>query len=467
MKIAAALTLASLSLSAARIASAQQDRWAGDRKVTVRPSEALSFGVCAETGAFMRSAAVTGGRCYEVDGKALDVHEAVDSGAFSPDGRVFVYHARDGKEWRAVVNGKAGAAFERLYGGGFLPDGKTYAYKAQKDGLWYQVVGDAASDGYVQLYGLSTTADGKHHAWVAQKPKEDAMVFLDGKAVKDSEEASFCAFQSGGKLVYTANLTAWTIRKKPAGARAGLKAGHSLVTGGARKAVECDGFTLLEANRDGSTLVYGVRRADGKIVLTVDGKAWDPCDGVEKIRFTATGKAIAEVRRDGKAWVVLDGKFHGPFEMVLGAYPAPAGGTVACWLRTAGGNAVGILGGPKPDEGLNAGMPVFSADGKSVAYRIDAGFDKVHVVVDGKRGPEHQAMLGEPVFLRDGRIVYAARKSRESDWALVVGGREFPLQHGDEPLGSPVAGPGNKAGIYVQRTVEAGKEIWWRVVNAE
>ena len=62
MKIAAALTLATFSFSAARIASAQEDRWAGDRKVTVRPSEALSFGVCPATGAFMRSAAVTEGR---------------------------------------------------------------------------------------------------------------------------------------------------------------------------------------------------------------------------------------------------------------------------------------------------------------------------------------------------------------------------------------------------------------------
>jgi len=64
--------------------------------------------------------------------------------------------------------------------------------------------------------------------------------------------------------------------------------------------------------------------------------------------------------------------------------------------------------GPEYDE-ICEGDPVFSPDGKCVAYTARKG-DKWLVVVDGQAGPEYDGIACGPVFLKHGTAEYISQR---------------------------------------------------------
>jgi roadblock/LC7 domain-containing protein len=68
------------------------------------------------------------------------------------------------------------------------------------------------------------------------------------------------------------------------------------------------------------------------------------------------------------------------------------------------------------------GSPIFSPDGKRVAYAAVIG-DKQFVVVDGKEGKQYDGIVGSPIFSPDSkRVAYAA----------VIGDKQFVVLDGKE-----------------------------------
>ena len=76
-------------------------------------------------------------------------------------------------------------------------------------------------------------------------------------------------------------------------------------------------------------------------------------------------------------------------------------------------------------DDIMKGTPVFSPDGKRVAYSARKG-GRWFVVVDGQAGPEYDGiMAGTPVFSPDGkRLAYVPEKGGK--WLVVVDGQEGP-----------------------------------------
>lgn len=72
----------------------------------------------------------------------------------------------------------------------------------------------------------------------------------------------------------------------------------------------------------------------------------------------------------------------------------------------------------------NAGPPVFSPDGKRVAFAARAGKSWL-VVVDGQEGTRHDEVSLASLALADARLAYGARDGR--GWRMVVDGRPGPL----------------------------------------
>ena len=107
------------------------------------------------------------------------------------------------------------------------------------------------------------------------------------------------------------------------------------------------------------------------------------------------------------------------------------------------------------------GTPVFSADGKRVAY-VARKDEKWLVVLDGRPGPEYdEIMEGLPVFSPDGkRVAYAAMKDEK--WLLVLDGRAEP---GVRRImaGTPVFSPDGKRARL--RRQERGK--WFVVLDGQ
>ena len=84
--------------------------------------------------------------------------------------------------------------------------------------------------------------------------------------------------------------------------------------------------------------------------------------------------------------------------------------------------------GPEYD---GVGSPVFSADGKRVAYVVQKGAKRL-AVVDGQPGPEYDDIKvslfpveWSPIFSADGkRVAYAAKKGAK--WLVVIDGQPGP-----------------------------------------
>ena len=155
-------------------------------------------------------------------------------------------------------------------------------------------------------------------------------------------------------------------------------------------------LAIAEARRAGSVTQLSLDR-DGNLLFVVlaDGSArwWDIDRGLERgavgdegivagrIRGSGLGADILAVRSDGSSVRFrLDGSRHPGSESILGFDRAARFTTVAAsgamafrmrdgrwWLSTADGERL-----PLPDAAGDA-LPVFSADGYKVAYRIDQG----------------------------------------------------------------------------------------------
>jgi roadblock/LC7 domain-containing protein len=79
--------------------------------------------------------------------------------------------------------------------------------------------------------------------------------------------------------------------------------------------------------------------------------------------------------------------------------------------------------GPEFDSVMKDSPPVFSTDGKHVAYAAQRG-DKWLVVVDGQAGLEFEG-ISLPVFSPDGkRVAYTAKRGEK--WLVVVDGEAGP-----------------------------------------
>ena len=78
-----------------------------------------------------------------------------------------------------------------------------------------------------------------------------------------------------------------------------------------------------------------------------------------------------------------------------------------------------------PEYGDDIRDPIFSADGKHVAYAALAK-NKWRVVVDGREGPEYQDFRQPPAFSPDGKhVAYAVEQDEK--WRLVLDGQEGAL----------------------------------------
>jgi Tol biopolymer transport system component len=69
-----------------------------------------------------------------------------------------------------------------------------------------------------------------------------------------------------------------------------------------------------------------------------------------------------------------------------------------------------VLDGQKGPTFLEVGEPVFSPDGRSVAYLARVGKDEWAVALNGKAGPTFREVWGKPLFGPNGeRLAYVAR----------------------------------------------------------
>jgi WD40 repeat protein len=320
----------------------------------------------------------------------------------SPDGKRVAYSVHKGasKGWlalaplmvgrndqaKAVVDGVEGPPYEGVDTAVFSPDSRRVAYRAVQGGKMsvgmstvgrihaLVVVDGVEGPGYDLVSRPVFSPDSAHIAYSAVTGKRGRVV-LDGVAGEEYDAVSSPVFSPDSQRV----------------AYAASRGKEVLVVNGTQVTpVSADNAVDLAFSPDGRRLAYKANRGK-QFFVVVDGSEGPSADSIGTVVFSPDGRLSYLGRQDKAAFVVIEG---------------------AAPRRHAANTKVGD--------------PVFSSDGRRLAYAIDEG-KKERVIVDGRADKDYDE-IGRVVFSPDGRhVAYDARQGQK--WHLVVDeadGPEYP-----------------------------------------
>ena len=212
---------------------------------------------------------------------------------------------------------------------------------------------------------------------------------------------------------------------------------------------------------DGSAMACRLTsRAIQKECVAVDGRRGEEFDRVGMPALSRDGKRVAYRAHQGERSFVVVGLRRGP-EVELMTDPAiSADGRVVAYAARLDGRWRILVDGREIAVEAQPSHVFLSDDGRSVGWQAGTGSDgaaKVRVVVNGIAGAPF-TLVGRPVFSPDGRrVAYAADDGTKQyividDAKVEVSGR----------LSDPAFSPDGKQVGYGAR---AGRELWWKVLD--
>jgi hypothetical protein len=307
---------------------------------------------------------------------------AVGDLALSAAGRRCAYAAREGAAWRMVVDEVPGAAFDAVKRPVFSPDGAHLAYQAMRGERWLLVV-DGAVRGETRTRYLD-------HAFGGDSAR---IVFVDGEDAQDRGRLVVADLALKRPTVVATGVSEFVLNAAKTRVAATAQSGKAQAvltfaldqparTG---KGKPYDRVKEVAFGEDGVTVVYRAEQA-GKQVLVLGDREVPLGDAA------LTGSLVAVPGRNALAALVV----------------RPAGGVQ---LRE-------LLGPDAPGEPAyeEAEGLVYSRDGRLHAYAARRGASWV-AVLSGKEGPPFDRVV-TPVFSPDGR--YLAYRTRKAGARFVV-----------------------------------------------
>lgn len=293
------------------------------------------FSPDGSTVAYVAQDKLRGKLCVVANGKAGELHDAVDARffTFSADSAHLAYAAMEGAKQFRVVDGKRGPGFD---GVGidfvFSADGKRTAYAGRNGQDWFLVV-DGKVEAKIEGVADGTlifSPDGKRLACAVAKPDRSAYILVDGKAgpvhdsIGGSMPSGIAPDQASTQPPHGLWISRSSVLFSPDSRRIAYLA-HSGQTkrvylDGKAEDVEMDFLVCgMVFSKDSKRLAYGGRRGN-RFFLVLDGKQGDDYDALGYFGFSHDGKHIAFTARKGdKMVIVVDGKERA-------AYPSvPAG----------------------------------------------------------------------------------------------------------------------------------------------
>lgn len=316
------------------------------------------------------------------------------------------YAAERAGRWQVVVDGVAGPEWDAVLAGTLRlsPTGDRVAYAARDAAGVHVVIDGAIGPAWDGVAHLRFGDDGAHVGYVA-RAGDQATVVVDGEPGPRHREVARLRW-TGAQPVYAARDTSgWRV----------IAAEPSPPYREVRAIVTAGGHAAWIARDDAGELVA----CDGAIVAR--GPAFDPAR-LALVR----GCDVVYALRDAAGVHVVHGAIDQTYDEV-GPIVIGPGGRIAFAARRADAWSVAVDFQPRP-AGSYAGEPVFSADGRHLAYV--ARRDRQWLAVVDDRAYRFDLVIdGTLAFSRDGRhwAVIGGDLAREQLFFAVDGTRRVPL----------------------------------------
>jgi WD40 repeat protein len=397
------------------------------------------------------------------------------------------------------------------------PDGRRVAYVGIMDGKTHAVIGDEVLKSYDLLGAPIFSYDGEHVAFRAGNRRtakqEKWHVLLDGKEVGNEDWIGLVAFRPGSD-----ELCYWTQPGARIGSMGEYTGGDLVFRAGKQKGKQWDDANALlpvAFSSDGSVIASPAQRKGAWHVMRFDkkgerklGKRDDGYSLINSFALSPDGKDVAVCCPDPRAsgsempdlppgtappagmfgmhLVVMHGKDvygrdeHGAGQPVF----SPNGKHLAYKLKTDDGMTIGVDGKSTalwPDSFVHT--PVWSPDSKRFAYAVTEGGTvspfwelgpegdtaikggKTRMIVSDRRGKdpeigEEYLEVRDVAWTPDGDTV-TFRARTDDGWVVVCGERVSPVF---DEVGAPVC---SQDGSKVCFGARAGRELWWKVMEIE
>jgi Tol biopolymer transport system component len=375
-----------------------------------------------------RATAADGKKAMFHDGALGPAYRSLGEPVFSPDGTRMAYVAWAGQQAHVVVDGTPSRAYDRVLGKtiSFSSDSRRMGYLAVRgeqgvaviDGKEYPTRGGDDKDYFRPVFSPdSKRVAFKEAHYDSASRAFQARVFVDGKPGPTLTAAWRPVFSLDSKrLLY-------------GGERKG--AGKLVVVDGV-EGPACDDVKDWQFTADSEHVVYSARKGE-KWHVVIDGKASPAFDNLHGWAWSLASdppKLLCGAMVDGKWHAWLDGKLHGPYWNVSRVWFSGDGRR---WAASAGQSLTKKLlvvdGTPGPTfSDIRVGPSPFSSDSKRVAYLAGKGF-QWHAVIDGVVSEGYDGAT-EPVFSPDGKRVAYAGVQERGKVVVVVDGQAGPAWHG-------------------------------------
>ena len=383
----------------------------------------------------------------------------------------------------------------------FGAGGRFVAYIAYRGAKGVAVVGDKVLGEYHYLHAPVMDAAGEHFAFRAgnrvQPTKEQWWAIVDGQQGKPFDWIGEVALGAGGAAVF------WEQPGAKLRADGAYDESPMLLHFGSKTTKKYDSPLSLIAptfSADGSIVATCGARGGRQVPFTFDQKKEVPAkqahDLVEDVVCSPDGRRLAVVAvvggmplepgepgppdmAAGKWRIAVDGKSYGDGDDDVGAPVwSRDGKRLAFKVRRGGKMGIGTDQEPKPPCAHDfVGVPVFDASGQQLLFiGQNGGSDASGLArwrdpgaVGGRCSLSNRTRNGKvevlvddadglahPTFGPDGRIAFAQK--RGDKWHVRVGAIESP---GFDDVGPPVFAADGKRLAFGARV---GRELWWKVL---
>jgi roadblock/LC7 domain-containing protein len=296
------------------------------------------------------------------------------------------------------------------------------------------------------LDSLNAASDNRHVAFVVKEGNKQVVAW-DEKLGKGYDEVASIIFSADGKrLMYGARLDKkW------------------LVVVDGKESPRFDGVAALSFSPDGKTAIYAPR-IGGKTYMWVNGQTGPRFETTTFMLFSPDGRHMTYSGKIGDQWTVfVDGK-PGPRGEEVSAVVFTSDGRWAYRVRS-GNQDIIVTDGGRIGVYPLAGDPVFSPDGKQLAYSVVKDVQEM-VLVNGVPEKAYDGIVPESVaFAADGTLGYFARHGKQ--WLAVVGGRESKAYDTIDKTALVLAPAGKHYAFLVNNNSKMSKQRWFVVHDGQ